>query len=124
MTRETQPDTHLEVRLRRDGWPVALVTRILRRCRPARLRDVHRGVVRELRGGLHVGLLEELVHPARGLVDRHIREPRVDVRHAVVDRGEHLVIEVRACVRRPDRQRLAQAESLDRSPCVRDVRDE
>ena len=75
--------------------------------RPTRLGDVHRRVVRERLGGSDVRLLEELVHPARGLVDRHVREPRVDVRHAVVDRREQLVVEEAPRVRRPDRQRLA-----------------
>ena len=52
--------------------------------RPPRLGNEHLRLVRQPRGKLDVVVLEELPRPPRRLVDRHVREPRVHIRHAVV----------------------------------------
>ena len=110
--------------------------------RPAGLANSEVRLVRELLRGSDVFLLEERVRPARRIVNRHVREPRVHVRkllgmprtvpvsqvkriaargtHSEVDVRQHLVVEVRAGVGRADGD--AKAEVLDLGLHVGDVR--
>lgn len=92
--------------------------------RPPRLRNIHLRRIPQALRKLHIILLEKLPSPPRALLHAHIREPRMNVRHPVVHRREHLVVEVRPRVRVSDRDGHVQREVADRRDRVLDVREQ
>ena len=78
--------------------------------RPPRLRNEHLRLIRQGVRRIHILSLEELRRPGRRLVNAHIREPRVHVRHPVVHGLQHRRAEVTPRVCCADGNRLRQVE--------------